>query len=295
MKRRGETVRFVIITGLSGAGKSQAMRFMEDIGFYCIDNMPPALIPKFAEICLQSQGKMEKVALVMDIRGGELFKDLFIGLDALKESGQEYEILFLECSDEVLIKRYKETRRKHPLAPDGRVVDAIKRERELLQDVRKKAHHIIDTSSLLLRQFKEHIVNVFVTEKQYKGMMINIVSFGFKYGIVLDADLVFDVRFIPNPYYISTLKKLSGKNQDVQEYVLKWPEAKDFLFKLKDMVTFLIPNYIKEGKTQLVVAIGCTGGKHRSVTIAEKLYETLNKQQYSITIDHRDIQKDSKR
>ena len=288
-------VRFVIITGLSGAGKSQAMRFMEDIGFYCIDNMPPALIPKFAEICLQSQGKMEKVALVMDIRGGELFKDLFTGLDTLKESGQEYEILFLESSDEVLIKRYKETRRKHPLALDGRVIEAIKRERELLKDVRQKAHYIIDTSSLLLRQFKEHIVNVFVTEKQYKGMMINIVSFGFKYGIVLDADIVFDVRFIPNPYYISTLKKLSGKNQEIQKYVLKWPETQEFLYKLKDMVTFLIPNYIKEGKSQLVVAIGCTGGKHRSVTVAQELYEELSKQEYSITIEHRDVEKDSKR
>lgn len=288
-------MRFVIITGLSGAGKSQAMRFMEDLGFFCIDNMPPALIPKFAEICFQSQGKMEKVALVMDIRSGDLFNDLFAGLEALKERDLKYEILFLEASDEVLIKRYKETRRKHPLAPDGRVTDAIQKERELLENVRSKADHIIDTSNMLSRQFKEQITSIFIEGKQYKGIIITLLSFGYKYGIPLDSDLVFDVRFIPNPYYISSLKKNTGKNEDVKNYVLKWPETKEFIKRLQDMIEFLIPNYIKEGKSQLVISIGCTGGKHRSVTIAEELFKTLKAQNHSVFIEHRDIEKDTKR
>ncbi len=288
-------MRFVIITGLSGAGKSQAMNLMEDLGFYCIDNMPPALIPKFAEISFQSQEKMEKVALVMDIRGGELFNDFFDGLKSLKETGYKYEVLFLEASDEVLIKRFKETRRKHPLASDGRIVDAIVEERELLKKVRSKADYIIDTSSLLTRQLKEQITSIFVEEQQYEGIIISILSFGFKYGIPLDSDLVFDVRFIPNPYYISTLKRFTGKNEDVKNYVLKWTETQSFLTKLEDMVVFLIPNYIKEGKTQLVISIGCTGGKHRSVAIAEALKETLQKQNHSVIIEHRDIDKDTKR
>ncbi|MCG8502288.1 MAG: RNase adapter RapZ [Firmicutes bacterium] len=288
-------MRFVIVTGLSGAGKSQAIRFMEDLGFYCIDNMPPALISKFAEICFQSSEKIEKVALVMDIRGGDLFNDLFSGLETLKETKYEYEILFLESRDEVLIKRYKETRRKHPLAPDGRIVEAVKKERDLLQNVRSRADHIIDTSNLLPRQLKEQITDIFAEGKHYKGIIITILSFGFKYGIPLDSDLVFDVRFIPNPYYIQSLKKFTGKNDDVKNYVLKWPEATGFLDKLKEMVAFLIPNYIKEGKSQLVISIGCTGGKHRSVTIAEQLYKTLAEQEHSVVIEHRDMDKDAKR
>ncbi len=288
-------MRFVIITGLSGAGKSQAMNLMEDLGFYCIDNMPPALIPKFAEISFQSQEKMEKVALVMDIRGGELFNDFFDGLKALKEKGYKYEVLFLEASDEVLIKRFKETRRKHPLALDGRIVDAIVKERELLQNVRSKADYIIDTSSLLTRQLKEQITGIFIEEQKYEGIIVSILSFGFKYGIPLDSDLVFDVRFIPNPFYISTLKQHSGKNEDVKNYVLKWTETQRFLKKLEDMILFLIPNYIKEGKSQLVISIGCTGGKHRSVTIAEALKNLLIEHNHSVIIEHRDIDKDTKR
>ncbi|MBZ4646611.1 MAG: RNase adapter protein RapZ [Petroclostridium sp.] len=287
-------MRFVIITGLSGAGKSQAIRCMEDLGFYCVDNMPPALIPKFAEICFQSQGKIEKVALVIDIRGGDLFNELFNGLDSLTEAGYMYEILFLEASDEVLIKRYKESRRKHPLASEGRIVEAIEAERKLLQDVRNRADHIIDTSNLLARQLKEQLTSIFVEGKQFEGIIITVLSFGFKYGIPLDSDLVFDVRFLPNPYYINSLKDHTGQDEDVRNYVLKWPQANEFLKKLEDLVEFLIPNYIEEGKSQLVISIGCTGGKHRSVTIAEALYKYLIEKNHRAIIHHRDIEKDNR-
>ncbi|WHH60475.1 RNase adapter RapZ [Petroclostridium sp. X23] len=287
-------MRFVIITGMSGAGKSQTIRCMEDLGYYCIDNMPPALMPKFAEICFQSQGKIEKVALVIDIRGGDLFSELFNGLDALRDAGYTYEILFLEASDEVLIKRYKETRRKHPLAVEGRVVEAVEAERKLLENVRKRADHIIDTSNLLPRQLKEQLNDIFIQGKQYQGIIITILSFGFKYGIPLDSDLVFDVRFLPNPYYISTLKQHTGLNNDVKDYVLKWPQATEFLNKLEDMMDFLIPHYIEEGKSQLVVSIGCTGGKHRSVTIAEALGKYLVEKNHRVVMSHRDAEKDNK-
>jgi len=285
-------MRFVIITGLSGAGKSQAVHCMEDLGFFCIDNMPPALIPKFAEICFQSQGKIEKVALVIDIRGGDLFHELFKELDALKQAGYTYEILFLEASDEVLIKRYKESRRKHPLSQGRRIGEAVKAEREMLQKVRDIADHVIDTSNLLPRQLKEQIINIYVEGKKYEGMVINIISFGFKYGIPLDSDLVLDVRFLPNPYYISSLREHTGKEEEVRDYVLKWPQTREFLQRFHDMIEFLIPHYIKEGKSQLVISIGCTGGKHRSVTIAETLYNMLKDTHHLVLIDHRDIDKD---
>ncbi|MDK2799724.1 MAG: RNase adapter protein RapZ [Clostridiales bacterium] len=287
-------MRFVIITGLSGAGKSQAIRCMEDLGFYCVDNMPPALIPKFAEICFQSQGKIDKVALVFDIRGGDLFDELFNAIDSLEKAGYTAEVLFLEASDEVLIKRYKESRRKHPLAPEGRIVEAIENERKLLQKVRNRADRIVDTSNLLPRQLKEQITSIFVEGKQYASIIITILSFGFKYGIPLDSDLVFDVRFLPNPYYIGSLKDLTGLNNDVKEYVLKWPQTTEFLEKLQDMLAFLIPYYIEEGKSQLVISIGCTGGKHRSVTIAEALHHYLIETNQRVIINHRDIDKDDR-
>jgi len=267
---------------------------MEDLGFYCIDNMPPALIPKFAEICFQSQGKIEKVALVIDIRGGDLFNELFNELETLEKTRYSYEILFLEASDEVLIKRYKESRRKHPLSPEGRIIEAIKAERDMLEQVRNRADHIIDTSNLLPQQLKEQLISIFVEGKKYEGIIINIVSFGFKYGIPLDSDLVFDVRFLPNPYYISSLKEHTGKEKEVSEYVLKWPQTKIFVEKLHDMIEFLIPHYIEEGKSQLVISIGCTGGKHRSVTVAETLYNLLSETNHRVLIDHRDIDKDRK-
>ncbi|MCX7923652.1 MAG: RNase adapter RapZ [Clostridia bacterium] len=287
-------MRFVIVTGISGAGKSQVVKCLEDIGFFCVDNLPPMLIPKFAEMCSHSGGKMEKVALVVDIRGGVLFNDLFPGLAALKDMGLSYEILFLEASDQALIKRYKESRRAHPLAPDGRLVKGIKEERKILHEIKSKANHIVDTSNLTNRQLKEEIVNIFVEGKVFKGIIINITSFGFKYGIPTDCDLVFDVRFIPNPYYIAPMKKLTGKHDMVRDYVLNAKETGEFLVKLNDMLDFLIPNYVKEGKSQLVVGIGCTGGRHRSVAIADSLYKTLVDKQHRVVIDHRDIEKDNR-
>lgn len=287
-------MRFIIITGVSGAGKSQTVKYLEDLGFFCVDNLPPALIPKFAEICFQSRGKMDKIALVIDVRGGALLNDLFPGLTALRDAGFSYEILFLEATDEVLIKRYKESRRSHPLAQDGRVIKGIREERKVLQEIKSKASYVIDTSNLQPRQLKEEIMNIVVEGKKFEGLIINIISFGFKYGIPTDCDLVFDVRFIPNPYYISSMKKLTGKHEPVKEYVLKCKETEAFLEKLNDMLEFLIPNYIKEGKTQLVIGIGCTGGRHRSVAIADSIYKALTDKLHRVVIDHRDIDKDNR-
>ncbi|NLL05670.1 MAG: RNase adapter RapZ [Clostridiaceae bacterium] len=287
-------MRFLIITGVSGAGKSLVVKYLEDLGFFCVDNLPPVLIPKFAEICVQSRGKINKIALVIDIRGGELFNALFPELDALKEAGLSYEILFLEASDKVLIKRFKESRRIHPLAPEGRLIKGINQERELLSEIKRIATYIVDTSNLTPRQLKEEISNIFVEGKKFDGMIINIISFGFKYGIPIDCDLVFDVRFIPNPYYIDSMKRQTGKNDAVREYVLGFNETIVFLSKLYDMLEFLLPSYVKEGKSQLVVGIGCTGGRHRSVAISEALYAHLSGKEHRVVIEHRDIEKDSR-
>jgi UPF0042 nucleotide-binding protein len=256
--------------------------------------MPIDMIPKFAEIYSQSGGKMDKIALVIDIRGGELLNDLFPGLEAIKEASFSYEILFLEASDKVLVKRYKESRRSHPLAPEGRLIIGINEERRVIQKIKDVANHIIDTSNLTPAQFKEEVQNIFVEGKKFKGMIINIISFGFKYGIPIECDLVFDVRFIPNPYYIESMRKLTGKNETVRNYVMKCEETGLFLEKLKDMLDFLIPNYIKEGKSQLIIGIGCTGGRHRSVTIGEAVHKMLAEEGYSVIIDHRDFEKDGR-
>lgn len=288
-------MRFVIVTGMSGAGKSQAIKFLEDIGFFCVDNLPPALIPKFAEICFAPNSEIDKVALGIDIRGGKLFSDLFSGLSSIKENGYNYEILFLDASDEVLIKRYKETRRKHPLALEGRINTGIEKEREILNDVKERAGYIIDTSNLLTRQLKEEINHIFLEDKKFESLIITVLSFGFKYGIPNDSDLVFDVRFIPNPYYIPDMREFTGNDDKIKNYVMQWHESQQFLDKLEDMIEFLIPNYIKEGKNQLVISIGCTGGKHRSVTLANALYSLLKQNGHRVIIDHRDIDKDSKR
>lgn len=252
--------------------------------------MPPSLIPKFAEVC--SQGKMEKVALTIDIRGGMMFLDLIPALSQLTEIGIPYKILFLDATDAVLIKRFKETRRMHPLSPDGRVQDGIEEERRILQPVKEKTDYVIDTSNLLPKQLKEEIFSLFVEGKTFQGLIVNVVSFGFKYGIPMDCDLVFDVRFIPNPFYIPELKEKTGMDKEVYTYVMSFPESKLFLKSLHDMITFLLPYYVKEGKSQLVIGIGCTGGKHRSVTIANHLADSLKVKGYSVVYQHRDIERD---
>lgn len=286
-------MRFVIVTGLSGAGKTQATRTLEDLGYFCVDNLPPKLIPKFAEACMQSGGSIEKVALVIDIRGGVFFDDFFESIKYLKDNEFEYEILFLEATDEVLIKRFKETRRSHPLSPDGRVLTGITLERDKLREIKNAADMIIDTSKYEIRHLREKI-NEYYGDATYpeKQLTVTVLSFGFKYGIPVDSDLVFDVRFIPNPFYIPELKKYSGNDEPVKDYVLKQSETQTFLEKLMDMLRYLIPNYIKEGKRQLIISIGCTGGRHRSVAIANELYERLNAENYNSKIEHRDVTED---
>lgn len=286
-------MRFVIVTGLSGAGKTQATRTLEDIGYFCVDNLPPKLISKFAEVCTQSSGKIEKVALVIDIRGGIFFNDLFESLNYLKKNEFEYEVLFLEASDEVLIKRFKETRRSHPLSPDGRVLTGITEERERLRKVKDVADIIVDTSKYAIKDLREKINELYGNHVETKKRLsITVLSFGFKYGIPVDSDLVFDVRFIPNPFYIPELKQYSGNDEPVRKYVLKQQETITFLDKLVDMLKYLIPNYIKEGKRQLIISIGCTGGRHRSVAIANELNRMLNEANYDSKIEHRDVTED---
>lgn len=286
-------MRFIIVTGLSGAGKSEATNALEDMGYFCVDNLPPKLIKKFAEVCKQSQGSIDKVALVMDIRGGIFFDDLFESLSELSKEQFQYEILFLDTSDEVLVKRFKEKRRSHPLAPGGRVITGIELERQKLRDVKDKADVIIDTSKYAIKDLREEMARKFGDkEMPEKQMAITILSFGFKYGIPVDSDLVFDVRFIPNPFYIPELKPFSGNDEPVKNYVMEQTETQTFLQKANDMFEFLIPNYQKEGKRQLIISIGCTGGRHRSVAIANSIYETLRVNNHDVYIEHRDIKED---
>ncbi len=287
-------MRFVIVTGMSGAGKTSVLKFLEDINFFCVDNMPPALLPKFAELCYEQNGEIERVAMGIDIRGGKLFDDLFAELETLEEKGYHYEILFLDAADDVLIKRYKETRRSHPLSRNGSIQDGIRKERDILRDVKAKATYIIDTSQVLTRQLKEQINGIFVENKKYENLVITVQSFGFKYGIPTDSDLVFDVRFLPNPFYIAELKELTGNDEEVSSYVMSFEESQVFRKKLIDMVEFLIPLYIKEGKNNLVISIGCTGGKHRSVTLANALYHAMDRDRHTVLLKHQDIEKDAK-
>ncbi|QUI25019.1 RNase adapter RapZ [Vallitalea pronyensis] len=287
-------MQFVIVTGMSGAGKSITLKMLEDIGFFCVDNLPPVLINKFAQICFSPESGINKVALGIDIRGGHLFTELLTETQKLEKEGYELEVLFLDANDQTLVKRFKETRRKHPLVKEGRIQDGIDKEREMLSEAKQRANYIIDTSNLLTRELKVEIGKIFLEGHDYKNLIITILSFGFKYGMPVDADLVFDVRFIPNPYYIPELREKTGNDEDIKNYVMKWDVANKFIDKLDDMVNFLIPNYINEGKNQLVIAIGCTGGKHRSVTLANELYKRLAHHNYSVNCYHRDIEKDAK-
>lgn len=286
-------MRFVIVSGMSGAGKSTALKYLEDFGYFCVDNLPVELIPKFAEIAYDSGTEVNNVAIGVDVRSGNGIKRLSGYLEDLKSQGYPFEILFLDATDEVIVKRYKETRRRHPLARSGRVEEGIEKERKKIGFLREIASYIIDTSNLLTREFRSELEKIFVENQEYNSFIITIVSFGFKYGIPRDADLVFDVRFLPNPYYVPELKGMTGNEKAVQDFVLRAPEAGIFLEKLQDMMQFLIPNYRKEGKNQLVVAIGCTGGKHRSVTLANGLYRMLLNSDSSVRIEHRDIGKDA--
>lgn len=286
-------MRFVIVTGMSGAGKSTTLKTLEDIGYFCVDNLPIQLIMRFAEIAYAKDNDINNVAIGVDIRSGVYLEQLSECLEQLKASQYNYEILFLDSNDDVLIKRYKETRRNHPLARNGRVEDGIKMERSRIAFLRKEADYIIDTTSLLTRELKAELDKIFIENAEYNNFIINIVSFGFKYGIPRDADLVFDVRFLPNPYYDLELRPLTGNDEAIQNFVMQFDEAKEFMNKIVDLLEFLIPNYIKEGKNGLVVAVGCTGGKHRSVTLANGIFKELESLPYSVRIIHRDIEKDA--
>jgi len=279
----------VIITGLSGSGKTQALQSFEDMGFFCIDNLPPSLIEKFVELCTQSGGKIKKAAIVCDLRGGEFFSSLNQTLSDLREHGYPYEILFLEASDEVLVNRYKESRRRHPVSFQRNLLDSINYEREYLAELRGNAHKIIDTSDLTSAQLKNKIRELFGAENDLSRMSISLMSFGFKYGIPLDADIIMDVRFLPNPYYISELKPLSGKDKKVKDYVLSNKTAKVFLKKFFAMLEYVLPHYLAEGKSHLSICIGCTGGQHRSVVIVEETANFLRQENYFCTVHHRDI------
>ena len=283
-------MRLVVVTGMSGSGKRTAIKMLEDVGYYCVDNLPVRLIDMFVDLISEKNTELTKVALGIDARADQPFDEAVKAIDSIKKENVTTEILFLEASTEVLLKRYKESRRMHPLAPDGRVEEGIEREREVLKEIKKQADYVIDTSKLLTRELKVEIDRIFVEDKKYNNLMINIVSFGFKYGIPQDADLVFDVRFLPNPFYIDELKNLTGLDKPVKDFVMSFEESGEFLKKLEDMLMFLIPNYIKEGKYQLVVAIGCTGGHHRSVTLAEMLYADIkDKEDFWVKLSHRDV------
>ncbi len=287
-----QDVKFVIITGLSGAGKTETIRSFEDLGYFCVDNLPPKLIPKFAELCIHSHGKINRVALVIDIRGGEFFQWVFESLNKLEKMRVSYCIVFLEASDEILVQRFKETRRRHPLVSGGAVLEGIRAEREILQELRGRASRIIDTSDSTSQQLKREILKQFTEKNEKESMMITVVSFGFKHGVPIDADLVFDVRFLPNPHYVNSLRAYTGKDPQVNKYVFKWPVTQRFMDKLIDMLSFMMPQFVKEGRAHLMIGIGCTGGKHRSVAIAEVIGSFLKEKEYNVVIEHRDIQEE---
>lgn len=282
--------KLIIVTGLSGAGKTQAIRCLEDIGYFCVDNLPPKLVPKFIELLNQVEGNIERAAIVMDIRGGRFFSSVPETLDYLDSQGMDYEVLFLEASDESLVRRYKETRRRHPLTPQGRILEGILEERRRLEELRGRAGKIIDTSELSPHELREQMKGLYAPELQ-ASLIVTIISFGYKYGIPLDADLVIDVRFLPNPYWRENLRPLTGKDGPVRDYVLTSPATASFLEQFTRLLNFLIPYYIQEGKSHLVIAIGCTGGQHRSVVLAEKVAEAIQGPGLRVNVSHRDVRR----
>ena len=283
-------MEFVIISGLSGAGKSKTASILEDIGFYVVDNLPAALIPKLAELCMASPGKYDRVALVTDIRGGQTFEGLFEALEALQDLGCAYRILFVEAGEETIIKRYKETRRSHPLARSGRSLDeAVRLEKTALAPVRSRAEYIIDTSALSTAKLRGEVLRLFGNGGAQQAMSVSVISFGFKYGIPIEADLVFDVRFLPNPYYIAELRHQTGLDDGVYNFVFGYQQTKDFMQHLENLMSFLLPLYVEEGKTALVIGIGCTGGQHRSVAVTKALADFIKQKGYSVSENHRDM------
>lgn len=281
-------MKFVIVTGLSGAGRSCALKKLEDIGFFCVDNLPPVLIPQFAELCLKKQNPLERVAVVIDMRTGDMFDDIYNAISELKKLDLQLEILFLDASDNCLISRFKQTRRKHPVSLSGKLIEGIFKERDSLQIIKEMADHIIDTTNYSTRQLASVIEKLYCADEK-EEFIISVISFGFKRGIPLDADFVFDMRFIPNPFYIKELKHHTGKEKDVSDYVLSFDESKIFLSKIEDLVKYLLPFFMKQDKNQLVIGIGCTGGMHRSVAIAEELFLRLQNAGYNVNLEHRDI------
>ena len=289
-------MKLVIVTGMSGAGRSTAMKMLEDMGFFCIDNLPVPLVGKLVGFSNTFSQENQKIAIGIDVRNGDALGELPDTLQKLKQKQASFRILFLDAEDEILIKRYKETRRNHPLASGERVEKGLELERERMKYLKEHADYIIDTSQLLTRELKGELEKIFIQDKEYKNLFVTILSFGFKYGIPSDSDIVMDVRFLPNPYYVEGLRPKTGNDKEIQDYVMQFPEAGEFVDKLEDLISFLIPKYIEEGKNQLVISIGCTGGKHRSVTLANELYNRLKDQtEYGLKIEHRDIGKDALR
>ena len=285
-------MQFFIISGLSGAGKSKVAAILEDLDFYCVDNMPVVLMPIFAELCLATKGRYDKVALVTDVRGRDSFEELFASLERMHELGVEYKIIYIEASNSVILKRYKETRRRHPLDPDGTdVEEAINREKKLLEPMRERADYIVNTSMYNLAQLQRSILDLFADKNDLRGLHVNVQSFGFKYGLPADADLVFDVRFLPNPYYVPELTHQCGLDEPVREFIFQYEETREFMKKLTDLIGFLLPQYAEEGKPSIVIAIGCTGGHHRSVAVAEAVAQFAREQGYDAACNHRYVSK----
>jgi UPF0042 nucleotide-binding protein len=286
------SITFVVITGLSGAGKSYAIKCFEDMGFFCVDNLPTTLMPTFADLVARAGDRRDRVALGVDVREGEYLSHLLDALIALRQRGHAVEVVFFEANEEALVRRYRETRRRHPLAPDGNVLDGIRAERKALTTVREVADRIVDTSSMTVHQLKDMLIEAYVTPKERPGLAVSLVSFGFKHGVPFDADLVFDVRFLPNPHFVESLKRLDGRDAAVETFVMSFEESRTLLAKIEDLLRFLLPLYEREGKAYLTVAVGCTGGRHRSVTLVELLRRSLEGADRSPVVRHRDVDRE---